>query len=228
MPRFERPRPLPADCRRVETDRLPRPAWPDVVILAIFFVAGIGLALLVDREFLDHLADFRGGGNFLGHLPGWFEDLELPAKRIEFDFLAFLSLMTIGLAVATFRWPSSWRPGWFPAPGVAATASASLALVHQAVERLCLVYHNQPGDRTLELLWASRVNHWSPLDWGLGITLIQMEATATGAILGIWAYLLLARRWKAGLDWRDWLGRCVGWCWLLQPGFHVVATMLWG
>jgi hypothetical protein len=206
----------------------PRLTWLDVVILALFFLAGIETAVLLDGEFLDRMGDFRAWPNSPAHLPDWLAELELPAKRVEFDFLAFLSVMTVGLALATFRRPASWRPGWFPAPGVAATAAASLSLMHQTIERLCLVYHNQPGERSLGLLWAVRANRWSPLDWGLGITLFQMEATATGAILGVWAYLLLARRWKAGPGWRDWLGRWVAWCWLLQVGFHVLATFLWG
>jgi hypothetical protein len=36
----------------------------------------------------------------------------------------------------------------------------------------------------------------------------------------------LARAWRATADWRDWLGRWLGWCWLLSPVLQIVTTVL--
>jgi len=66
------------------------------------------------------------------------------------------------------------------------------------------------------------------MDWGWGIALYQIETGVTGAIIGVWVYLALARAWRARNDWRDCLGRWLGWCWLGNIAFHPLAQLIWG
>jgi hypothetical protein len=165
-------------------DRSPNPAVADWLILLIGFTAAIAAALSLDREFMEHLPAFRSGPRSLGRVFPWAEPLELPARRVAFDFVGFLAVVSLALAVASFRRPSAWRPARFPAPGVAATAAAALGLIHQAAERLCLDYWNLPGERGVSLLWAgTEPPLWSPYDWVLGLGVLHGEAGVTGAVL---------------------------------------------
>jgi hypothetical protein len=66
------------------------------------------------------------------------------------------------------------------------------------------------------------------MDWWRGITLYQIESGVTGAILGVWTYLVLAWAWKARDDWLDCIGRWLGWCWLGNLVLHPLAQWIWG
>jgi hypothetical protein len=200
----------------------------DGLVLILFFVVGLYAAVLIDAEFMENLWYFDAG-NPWAFLPDCVAALELPAKRVQFDFLAFLSVVTPGIGLVTFRRLASWRWGGFPGPGVAASATSALTELHQVAERICLLYYNHPGYRKLGLIWppGGRIQ-WSPYDWGYASSLFQIGSGVTGAILGVWAYLILARAWKARDDWRDFLGRWLAWCWLGEVAFSTLAPVIWG
>jgi hypothetical protein len=200
----------------------------DGLVLIFFSLLGLNAALRVDAEFMGNRWYFDAG-NPMTFLPGWVLLLELPAKRIQFDFMSFLIVVTPGVGLVTFRHRSSWNWNWLPAPGIAVSAVSVLTLIHHVTERAFLVYYHSPSERQLGLIWprGNRFN-WSPLDWGCGISVTQIAMGVEGAILGAWAYLILARAWKASDDWRDFLGRWLAWCWLADVAFGILAPALWG
>ncbi len=203
----------------------------DWLILACFTTAGLYTLLLVDHEFLKHLPYFRTNVNpWISVLPGWLEDLDLPAKRIQFDFLAFLMVLSPGVGLVTVRRAAGLQRGRLPSPGVAAAVAAAIAVIYKALERLLLIYNQDQNSKSFDLIWpiGRRGEVWTPMDWGWGIALYQVEAGVTGAIIGIWVYLALARAWKAREDWRDCLGRWLGWCWLGNIAFHPISQLIWG
>jgi hypothetical protein len=145
------------------------------------------------------------------------------AKRIHYDFTVFLIVVSPAIGLTTFRRRASWRCKGLPAPGIAASAAAALAVTHQVVERAWTVFSSRSG----ELIWALRIGeHWSPYEWGYGVSVFQVAAGVTGAILGVWSYLLLARAWKPRDDWRDLLGRWLAWSWFSVLLFEVLAPAL--
>jgi hypothetical protein len=191
------------------------------------------------------------------NLPAWVEDLELPAKRIERDYVAVLSAMSLGIALVSFRRRATWRFVGLPRPGVAASAAAAFVLVAREAWIQGLVWY---GLGTF--LGGPQVSHIrgplpdrfgvvgvslprfsrSATSW-VGVSLPRFLRSATSwyteelfesrievpaAILGIWGYVVLARGWKARDDWRDWLGRWLGWCWVSVVLFDVLAIVIWG
>jgi hypothetical protein len=205
--------------------------WLDGLILGAFATTGLCAAYSVDGEYLNHLYMFQASRSrgFDGFLPEWFEDLELSAKRTQFDFLAFLTAISPGVALVILRRAAAWRWRRLPAPGIAAVAVTVLALAHKLLERLVVVSRRDPLDNDPGLFWIARWGEfWSSTDWWRGITLYQIESGVTGAIVGVWTYLVLARSWKPQDDWRDCLGRWLGWCWLGNLVFYPLAQAIWG
>jgi hypothetical protein len=191
-------------------------ALVDLAILAIFAALALGLAIVNDREFLQVLMNYRSMG---GHWPGtplWFDALELPSKRVQSNFAAFLIAFTPGIALATFRRPSALRhrPTM---PGVLATAAASLAILVWIPDFIRRSFGIWP------YLWAGPgPGFWYDMTW------LHFEPYTSGAIVGVWAYLALGRRWIARDDWRDRLGRWLGWCWLGITAASSLFPILWG
>ncbi len=186
-----------------------------------FAVLAVALALLNDREFFVWMSDFASRKALWTNLPTWIRDLELPAKRIEKDFVAFLIVMSLGVALVSFRRRAAWCFVGLPRPGVAASAAAAIVLLVHGV--------------------GVKVRHWSrpvgfshlsikviPPYWYFGLESFSIATEVAASILGIWTYLILARRWKARDDWRDWLGRWVGWCWISLVCFDVLTLVTWG
>jgi hypothetical protein len=215
----------------MRNEQSPTFRWLDGLILACFSTVGLYAALWIDREYMKHLPFFRTNVNtWTSPLPYWLEDLDLSAKRVQFDFLAFLTVLSPGVGLVTFRRRSSWQWGHLPGPGLAASAAAAIAVIYKVLERVFLVSHQDPNSRSLDLIWpiGRSEGFWSAMDWGWGIALYQVETGVTGAIIGVWVYLTLARAWRARDDWRDCLGRWLGWCWLGNIAFHPLVQLIWG
>ncbi len=200
------------------------------LVLVLALAAAIMAAVRTDRQFLDHLQLFQTGGKRPGIRAAWLDDLELPARRVHWDFLAFLAVFTLGIGplTATARRGRRRCGGGLPGPGVAASSVAALVILCQVAERIALAWFGEITDATLGLVWSLEwPQAWSTLDCGLGLSPYQIEAGASGAVLGVWAYLFLARAWRAQNTWRDWLGRWLAWCWMLELGFQVFAPVIW-
>jgi hypothetical protein len=200
----------------------PTPAftWLDGLILAVFLGAAIAAAAADDPRFLATMSFSASRRPAWDGLPAWAGALELPSKRAQSDFGAFLAVMTLGVGLVTFRRVPARRLG-LPRPGVAATAAAAMALLaHTALFVARSSY---------QYLWA-RVGLASLAGELHGPEFQPNAAGAevTGAILGIWAYLALAHGWRARDDWRDWLGRWLGWAWLSNIAFHALFVVVWG
>jgi hypothetical protein len=188
----------------------------DGLVLAGFAVLAVIVVVPNDHEFFPWMRSFAIGNAPWTSLPEWVSDLELPAKRIANDFTVFLAVMTLGVASVTFRHRAAWCLVGLPRPGVAASAAAAIVLiVHEIGARFR--YWCRP-----HLLKAF------PASWYLGLESLSIETEVAASILGVWAYLMLARGWKARDDWRDWLGRWLAWCWLSTIPFHVLSMAIWG
>ena len=188
----------------------------------MFAVSGLVMAVLNDRVFFNLLPSLASHQAPWGGLPDWVADLELPAKRVQWDFLAFLSVVSLGVGLVIVRGRRSGVRNGLPGPGVAAGVTAALVVIEQTLERLCLAA--QDG----LLVWPAFIRtrddmrKWNPDEWNTGPYWFEVEAAVTAAILGVWSYLVLARAWKPRDDWRDWLGRWLAWCWLGQLPAHVL------
>jgi hypothetical protein len=69
----------------------------DGLLLLGFAVLAVGVALLEDREFCHYLRIFASQKAPWTNLPERVSDLELPAKRIEYDFTMFLIIRGVVL-----------------------------------------------------------------------------------------------------------------------------------
>jgi hypothetical protein len=202
--------------------------WPDCFILTVFTASGMVMAVQNDRAFFDLLPSLASLQAPWQNLPDWVADVELPAKRVRWDFLAFLSVVSVGVGLVILRGCRRGVRNGLPGPGVAAGVTAALVVIEQTVERLCLAA--QDG----LLVWPAwlrvrfDMRKWDPNEWNTGAYWFEVEAAVTAAILGVWSYLLLARAWKARDDWRDRLGRWLAWCWLAQLPAHILILTIWG
>jgi hypothetical protein len=200
----------------------------DAFILAVFSGAGLLTAIENDRVFFDMLQSLASHQEPWPSLPGWVADLELPAKRVRWGFLAFLSIVSVGIGLSILRGTRQAIRNGLPGPGIAAGVAAAIAVIEQTLERICLAA--QDG----LLAWPAFVRtrfdmrKWSPYEWNTGPFWFEAETAVTAAILGVWSYLILARAWKARDGWRDWLGRWLAWCWLGQIPAQVAIVLLWG
>lgn len=193
--------------------------WLDGLILAAFGVLGVAAAIASDRGFLSGMSFLASRSEPWPNAPDWFLALELPAQRVHCDFIAFLTVASLGRGLATFRRPGVARLGLRAGPGVIAVGGASAILGYHLITTLALVaYHG----------------HWSALEAVLWMTsdplrLLDVHAVdVTGGILGLWALLAVSGRWRARADWRDFLGRWLGCCWLGNIALDVLFPILWG
>jgi hypothetical protein len=153
-------------------------------------------------------------------LPGWAKDLEMPSKRVQSDFAGFLAITSLGVGLVMFRRRPVGRRS-LPMPGVAAAAAAFSVLLFKAARTLPLISYRG--------LWSQQsIAGWVELLHGPEYQASTTGTAVAGAILGTWSYLALARAWRARDDWRDWLGRWLGWAWLSQIAFHPLFLIIWG
>jgi hypothetical protein len=216
--------------------------WLDALVLAGFAALAVVWAVYSDREFLELLSSFASKRLPWPNLPDWVQDLELPAKRIARDFATFLSVMSMGIALATFRRRQAWCLVGLPRPGIAATTTAALVLIaretwiHGLVWQYLGVFHWIPTPLSLfrespsysDPVVSRLISFRFSLTSGYLLQLLETPIEVPASILGVWGYLLLARAWKARDDWRDWLGRWLGWCWIGMVLFYVLAILTWG
>jgi hypothetical protein len=201
--------------------RRKRPAtWLDGLILAAYLAMGLGAAVLND------LVTTRDRGIYAVSprpawrgLPWWLQALQIPSKRVQGDFVAFLEVMSVGVALALFR-RRPWRFPVLPAPGLAATAAvAAVILLNRAWFFLRIreggVWHGY----VLVGAWVYYQAEFLP-----GAESVSVAAS----IMGVWGYLALAGAWEVRDDWRDWLGRWVGWSWISAAGLRALCFTLWG
>jgi hypothetical protein len=206
----------------------PQFGWPDCFILTVFTASGMVIAVQNDRAFFDLLPSLVSHQAPWESLPDWVGDLELSTKRVQWGFLAFLSVVSIGVGLVIVRGRRRGIRNGLPGPGVAAGVTAALVVIEQTVERLCFAAQ----DRLL--VWPAwlrvrfDMRKWDPNEWNTGTYWFEVEAAVTAAILGVWSYMVLARAWKARDDWRDWLGRWLAWCWLAQLPAHILILTIWG
>jgi hypothetical protein len=138
-------RPMKLPARPIRGARPIPFTWLDGLVLAGSAALAIGWAVSADREFLELLSSFASRRMPWPNLPQWVEDLELPAKRIARDFTTFLSVMSMGIALASFRRHASCSLVGLPRPGIAATATAALVLMAREVWIHGLVWLRSAG-----------------------------------------------------------------------------------
>ncbi len=192
--------------------------WLDGLILATFGILAVAAVVESHEGFLNLLSFIASRSEPWPGSPAWFLALEIPAKRVQCDFIAFLVVATFGIGLATFRRPGVIRLGFRAGPGVIATATALGILGYLLVLSLALTAY-----RGEYFLWEVPLEMVS---YSLG--LMDYEADVTGGILGVWALLVVSGRWRARADWRDDLGRWLAWCWLGNVMLDVLFPLLWG
>ena len=199
--------------------RIPRLPFTgiDGLVLAGFAVLAVIEVIPNDDVFFHRLRAFASKKAPWTNLPEWVRDLELPAKRIANDFTAFLTVMSLGVASVTFRHRAAWCRVGLPRPGVAASAAAAMVLIVHEV-----------GVQVRYWRFSQLRSFLAPQIWYLGLESTSIETEVAASILGVWAYLMLARGWKARDDWRDWLGRWLAWCWVSTIPFRVLCIAIWG
>lgn len=193
--------------------------WLEGLILAVFVVLALAVAVfhhLVTSGW--RLTYYTGSSVPWPSLPWWFQALHGPAKRVQSDFVAFLGIVSIGVALVLFRRPP-WRIPSLPTPGGSAAAAAVATMLWGKV---LILLRTSDGPRRVTRAIQ-----------GMGISEAEFLPNAesvqvAGAVMGVWVYLLLARAWKARDDWRDWLGRWLGWAWISAAALRALLFGLWG
>jgi hypothetical protein len=191
-----------------------RLTWLDAAILLGF--AGLAAAAVyrIDREWAGGDEPVFAHYDPRKGTPAWFQALVTPYMQVHFDFLSALGVMTLGVAVVAFRHPIVLRRGRL-GPGLVAAAVAALfevALLAKEVARMWPVLGWPPS--------------FSAVDWSKWLW-VNMASSVSGAVLGAWTALALAGRWRTSPDWRDRLGRVVGWCWVGDVALSVVSRVFW-
>ncbi len=192
--------------------------WVDGLILGAFAALGVTTAVAADEMFLSSMVFIASRSGPWEALPEWFGALELPAKRVQGGFLSFLIVLSPGIALVTFRRRVGRYRRELMKPGPAASATAAMVVMAYLAYTLAIVgYRDRWGD----------LSYRSFVPWG-GLGVREYKTSVIGALLGVWSYLVLARSWKPHADWRDALGRWLGWCWLSNLAFDVLVPILWG
>jgi hypothetical protein len=138
---------------------------------------------------------------------------------VQSDFVAFLDVMTLGVALALFR-RRPWRFPVLPSPGLAATAAATAVILWSKAWLFLRLSDTSIWHGYVVVgAWSSHQAEFLP-----GAESVSIAA----GILGVWAYLGVAGAWKARDNWRDWLGRWLGWSWISAVVLRSFCFALWG
>jgi hypothetical protein len=191
----------------------------DALILSAFAMLGFAAAIAIDGQFLKRLWAYSTHMSSWPGRPEWLRDLEFPCKRVHEDFRAFLAVASLGIALATFRRGWRFRRG-LPSPGMAASACAGSIVLFHLGRAAVLIGSRDLLDQPAYWLqvggFPARADRsWTPF------------SDVTGAIAGVWSYLLLARQWRPRPGWRDALGRWLGWLWLGDVAIRAAFVALW-
>jgi hypothetical protein len=196
-------------------DRRRRPFTAlDALILAVSVFGGFVAAWWLDSAFFEMLWVYRSHSPVWSWLPRWVGDLELPAQRVQFGVVPFLAVVSLGVALASFRTLRIDVQRLWRSPGLAATAViAATILVYTAVT-------------ALEVWRAQTWRNLSPTFWNNTLAFLALNVTAT--LESVWCYMAVARLWRPRSGWRDWLGRWLGGVWLATLGTSALFLVLWG
>jgi len=136
----------------------------------------------------------------------------LGVHRLGLDLAVILAVATLGLGLIAARRPRPFRPGRWPTPGVAAIAVAAPATAVKlagAVSRL-----SESGYRIHR-------------DHAVFYTFIGSSSFPKSAVLGAWAVLLVAGRWRREAGWIGRAGLVLGWAWLATFACDLFQAAFW-
>lgn len=180
----------------------------------VVLTAAIAVVLEVDRQFLESPTVAA----LPGHPERWpvsLRWLAAPSQRAASALGAGLVVLTLGLGLATIRGPFVPPGHRWPGRGRAAIVAATLGIAYGAAwvasEALA-----DPGSTSIG--WANP--HL------LADSLRNCAGRAQGPVLGAWALLAIAGRWRSREDWPGRLGRLVGWGWLGLAAYGLVSLTI--
>ena len=136
--------------------------------------------------------------------------------RLESDLMAALVVVTIGLGLAAIRKPMLPGRGRWPGRGMAAIVVGAFAVLQGVVGKVVSTV-TKPVTPTSGRFDA---HFFSDL-------LRNCQNMPPQAILGAWALLALAGRWRSTEGGFGRVGRWVGWCWLASILFDLWRSTLW-
>ena len=137
--------------------------------------------------------------------------IRVPSERWLNDLVALVGALTIGLASVLFR-PRRGESLDCSGPGSIASAIIALFTLVWAAGYLTEVIH---GSAVFEV---QTIGILLGTIWGRLLHVIGW------ALVGGWLVLAATGGWHSRRDWRDWLGRCLGWAWL---GAFAWSELLW-
>jgi hypothetical protein len=191
------------------------------LILLVTVITAVAATWRQDREVrrdLEHKAAsrvrFGSPFEFPGNVrPRWLTALEAPVERLDRIAPFFLLPATLGSAATVLRSPSKLTRRMLRSPGAVALVvgsfTAGLALVELLVD-WPIVPARPLGDRVILLLF-----------FGVSIPI-------GASILGAWIIMAVSGRWRCRRDWRDRLGRALGFGWLGYLSLPTLQSALWG
>ena len=137
--------------------------------------------------------------------------IRVPSERWLGDLVAFVGALAIGLASVLYR-PRRGESLDRSGPGSVASAIIALFTLVWAAGYLAAVIQGSVAFevRNIGILLGTI--------WGLLLPVIGW------ALVGGWLVLAATGGWHSRRDWRDWLGRCLGWAWL---GAFAWSELLW-
>ncbi len=135
------------------------------------------------------------------------------ALRLESDCGAALVVLTIGLGLAALRSPFVPPGRRWPGRGRAAIAAATLGLCYGILNVVSEVVADP----------ASQWTGWANPRFLLQ-SLQSCRGSAPDAVLGAWALLALAGRWRSKEAGLGRLSRRLGWAWLALLAFDLVRA----
>ncbi len=173
--------------------------WLDLAIL-VFFLALALLLVFSGDEKLDALLGFATPKE---EAPFSFTPVIL---RPLFWAWRILAVMGLGLAIVTFRKPSDFLRHGLRGPGIVATAVCAVLTLAQVLN---------------EFLFLRR--HPAAMGARFSQVLYVIPDYLEVAIPAAWVGLALVGRWQAQPDWRDRLGRVLGWSWIAAWAWRTVV-----
>jgi hypothetical protein len=185
--------------------------WLDAAILLAVLLLGIAAATWADREYLRRQPPTRFPVRRSVERPQWLWHLQYPFHRLWNDAQSVMGVATLGTAIVLLRDRRIWRRRRLTRPGDVAIAIGVLFGGIAVISQVLTAVPTSSRPQSLAFELGSILQDQVP-----------------GSILGAWIALWLARVWRPSPDWRDRLGRILGWCWLGDIGLLIVNALLFG
>lgn len=136
---------------------------------------------------------------------------ESPYRRLQHDYFFAMAIATLGAGALLATDRTAWTRRGLSRPG---TIAVVLAISLGLVQILFVFLLRWP-------LWKSADPIWFDMNNGV-------EFRLSGSIFGAWVVMISSGLWRRSQNWKEKLGRFLGWGWLGTIGLRLGYLFLFG